>query len=108
MDNLNKIKYCTGGTKMKILDTKLDDVKIIEPKVFKDHRGFFMESFNLKQFAELKLPFVFIQDNHSLSLDKDVIRGLHYQLNPYSQTKLIRVITGAIYDVAVDIRKGSP
>lgn len=93
---------------MKLIDTKLDGVKIIEPKVFKDNRGFFMESFNFKKFAELGLEFDFIQDNHSLSVDKDVIRGLHYQLNPMAQTKLVRVITGAIYDVAVDIRKDSP
>ncbi len=93
---------------MRILDTKLDGVKIIEPKVFKDNRGFFMESFNHKTFSELGLNFNFIQDNHSLSVGKDVIRGLHYQLNPRAQTKLVRVITGAIYDVAVDIRLGSP
>jgi|SRR5690625_2712535 len=93
---------------MNVIDTKLEGVKIIEPKVFKDHRGFFMESFNLKKFAEQELPCVFIQDNHSLSLDKDVVRGLHYQLYPYAQSKLVRVITGAIYGVAVDIRKGSP
>jgi dTDP-4-dehydrorhamnose 3,5-epimerase len=93
---------------MKIIDTKLEGVKIIEPKVFKDHRGFFVESFNLQNFAEFGLHFDFIQDNHSLSVDKDVIRGLHYQLNPKAQTKLVRVITGAIYDVAVDIREGSP
>lgn len=93
---------------MKIIDTKLNGVKIIEPKVFQDNRGFFMESFNIQKFADLGLPFVFFQDNHSLSLDKHVIRGLHYQLHPKAQTKLVRVITGAIYDVAVDIRKGSP
>lgn len=93
---------------MQLIDTKLEDVKIIEPKVFKDHRGFFMESFNLQRFEELGMKFDFIQDNHSLSVDKDVIRGLHYQQNPKAQTKLVRVITGAIYDVAVDIRKGSP
>lgn len=93
---------------MKLIDTKLDGVKIIEPKVFKDNRGFFMESFNFKKFEELGLEFDFIQDNHSLSVDKDVIRGLHYQRNPKAQTKLVRVITGAIYDVAVDIRKDSP
>ncbi|OZU89271.1 dTDP-4-dehydrorhamnose 3,5-epimerase [Virgibacillus indicus] len=93
---------------MQLIDTKLEDVKIIEPKVFKDHRGFFMESFNLQKFEELGMKFNFIQDNHSLSIDKNVIRGLHYQKDPKAQTKLIRVITGAIYDVAVDIRKGSP
>lgn len=93
---------------MKVINTKLDGVKIIEPKVFEDHRGFFMESFNLKKFEELGLNYNFIQDNHSLSKEKDVIRGLHYQQLPKAQTKLVRVITGAIYDVAVDIRKGSP
>lgn len=93
---------------MKIIDTKLEGVKIIEPKVFKDNRGFFMESFNDKQFVEAGLRFNFIQDNHSLSVEKGVIRGLHYQLSPKAQTKLVRVITGSIYDVAVDIRKDSP
>ena len=93
---------------MKVMDTKLEGVKVMEPKVYKDNRGFFVESFNQQQFAELGLGFDFIQDNHSLSVDKDVIRGLHYQLNPKAQTKLIRVITGAIYDVAVDIRSASP
>jgi len=93
---------------VKIIETSIDEVKIIEPKVFKDNRGFFMESFNDKQFREHGLTYDFIQDNHSLSLEKDVIRGLHYQLNPQAQTKLIRVITGAIYDVVVDIRRGSP
>lgn len=93
---------------MKMMDTELEDVKIIVPKVFKDNRGFFMESYNDKQFQKFGLKYDFIQDNHSLSLDKDVIRGLHYQLYPDAQTKLVRVITGAIYDVAVDIRNGSP
>ncbi|MFT4412571.1 dTDP-4-dehydrorhamnose 3,5-epimerase [Fredinandcohnia humi] len=93
---------------MKVIDTKLDGVKIIEPSVFQDNRGFFMESFNHQRFAEHGLNYNFIQDNHSLSVDKEVIRGLHYQLEPNAQTKLVRVIKGAIYDVAVDIRKGSP
>ncbi|MGM8364869.1 dTDP-4-dehydrorhamnose 3,5-epimerase [Virgibacillus sp. W0181] len=93
---------------MKIINTKLDGVKILEPKVFTDNRGFFMESFNSKTFTELGLHYDFLQDNHSLSMDKGVIRGLHYQLIPMAQTKLVRVITGSIYDVAVDIRKGSP
>lgn len=93
---------------MKVMDTKLAGVKIMEPKVFKDNRGFFMESFNSQTFAQLGLEYDFIQDNHSLSVDKHVIRGLHYQLNPKAQAKLVRVVTGAIYDVAVDIRKDSP
>ncbi|MGM8211571.1 dTDP-4-dehydrorhamnose 3,5-epimerase [Virgibacillus sp. W0430] len=93
---------------MKVLNTKLPGVKILEPKVFTDNRGFFMESFNEKTFTAHGLDYGFVQDNHSLSTEKGVIRGLHYQLNPMAQTKLVRVITGAIYDVAVDIRKGSP
>lgn len=93
---------------MKVIDTKLAGVKIIEPRVFKDDRGFFMESFNQQKFTELGLKYDFLQDNHSLSEDKHVIRGLHYQQSPMAQTKLVRVITGAIYDVAVDIRRGSP
>lgn len=93
---------------MKVIDTKLDGVKIIEPKVFKDNRGFFTESYNLKKFQAYDLAYDFVQDNHSLSIDKHVIRGLHYQLNPKAQTKLVRVITGAIYDVVVDIQKDSP
>lgn len=93
---------------MKVIKTKLPGVKIIEPRVFKDHRGFFMESFNARKFKEHGFDLDFVQNNHSLSIDKDVIRGLHYQLNPMAQTKLVRVITGAIYDVAVDIREGSP
>lgn len=92
---------------MKVVDTKLAGVKIIEPRVFKDHRGFFMESFNQRKFSEFGLNYDFVQDNHSLSEDKHVIRGLHYQLNPMAQTKLVRVITGAIYDVVVDIRRNS-
>jgi dTDP-4-dehydrorhamnose 3,5-epimerase len=93
---------------MNVIATKLDGVKIVEPIVFSDHRGFFMESYHYQRFLDKGLDFNFIQDNHSLSLDKHVIRGLHYQLEPKAQTKLVRVITGAIYDVVVDIRKGSP
>lgn len=93
---------------MQLIDTQLKEVKIIEPTVFKDNRGFFMESFNLQKYEALGMNDNFIQDNHSLSIDKGVIRGLHYQQNPMAQTKLVRVITGAIFDVAVDIRRGSP
>jgi len=93
---------------MKKIDTKLSGVYIIEPEVFGDYRGFFMESYNVNKFQQLGLDYLFIQDNHSLSAQAGVIRGLHYQLNPKAQTKLIRVLVGAIYDVVVDIRKGSP
>jgi dTDP-4-dehydrorhamnose 3,5-epimerase len=93
---------------MKILSTKFSDSFLIEPDVHKDHRGFFMESFCQYWFDEKKVDVNFIQDNHSLSVEKGVLRGLHYQLPPKTQTKLIRVIHGAVFDVIVDLRKNSP
>lgn len=93
---------------MKITDTKLKGVKQIEPVVHQDHRGFFMESYNVRFLQECGINDNFIQDNHSMSREAGVIRGLHYQLSPKGQTKLIRVVCGAIYDVVVDIRLGSP
>lgn len=93
---------------MNIKWTKLEGVVILEPVVFEDHRGYFMESYNEKKLAEWGLNYNFVQDNHSLSVETGTIRGLHYQLNPMAQTKLVRVLTGAIYDVVVDIRHGSP
>jgi dTDP-4-dehydrorhamnose 3,5-epimerase len=93
---------------MKLLNTLFNNAYLIEPKVFRDKRGFFMESYNKKDLAEKGIPFDFIQDNHSLSQKSGTLRGLHYQLNPKPQTKLVRVTRGAIYDVIVDIRKGSP
>ncbi|MCP8617506.1 dTDP-4-dehydrorhamnose 3,5-epimerase [Salirhabdus salicampi] len=92
---------------MNVIKTKLDGVVILEPKVFGDHRGFFMESYNEKVMTELGLNYNFIQDNHSLSAEAGVLRGLHYQLEPKAQTKLVRVGTGAIFDVVVDIRRES-
>jgi dTDP-4-dehydrorhamnose 3,5-epimerase len=92
---------------MKLMATKLEGVYIIEPQVFADHRGFFMESYNKLKLKEAGLHYHFVQDNHSLSIKKGTLRGLHYQLNPKSQAKLIRVLSGEIYDVVVDIRKGS-
>ncbi|MET3697017.1 dTDP-4-dehydrorhamnose 3,5-epimerase [Bacillus oleivorans] len=93
---------------MNFIETKLSGVIIIEPNVFEDHRGFFMESYNKKNFENAGLNYNFIQDNHSLSVQTGTLRGLHYQLAPKAQTKLIRVTRGAVYDVAVDIRIGSP
>lgn len=93
---------------MKRIDTELDGVFMIEPDVFGDNRGFFTESFNAKKFAPLGVEDTFIQDNHSYSAAAGTIRGLHFQLEPAAQTKLVRVAVGAIYDVAVDIRKSSP
>lgn len=92
---------------MQVIETKLEGVKLIEPKVFQDQRGFFMESYNEATFNKAGISCHFIQDNHSLSVEAGVIRGLHYQLNPRAQTKLVRVVSGAIYDVVVDIRKTS-
>ncbi|MCA0987051.1 dTDP-4-dehydrorhamnose 3,5-epimerase [Guptibacillus algicola] len=92
---------------MKLIETALDGVVIVEPSSFGDNRGFFMESYNEKAFKEAGINIDFIQDNHSLSVEPGVLRGLHYQLEEKAQSKLIRVATGAIYDVAVDIRKGS-
>lgn len=93
---------------MLIIDTKIPDVKIIEPKVFVDERGFFFESFNQQLFdAAVGYPVKFVQDNHSKS-SKGVLRGLHYQLPPHEQGKLVRCVVGEVFDVAVDIRKNSP
>lgn len=88
--------------------TDLDGVIIIEPAVFGDHRGWFMETYNEANFLEAGINVMFVQDNQSFSAAKGTLRGLHYQLNPKAQTKLVRCTSGAIYDVAVDIRKGSP
>lgn len=93
---------------MKVTEARLPGVKVIDPAVFGDNRGFFMESYNAQAFAKNGIDHVFVQDNHSLSAEAGVLRGLHYQLNPKAQTKLVRVAAGAIYDVVVDIRKGSP
>jgi dTDP-4-dehydrorhamnose 3,5-epimerase len=92
---------------LKLIQTAIPDVLIIEPKVFGDQRGFFYESFNRRQFASLIGRDVdFVQDNHSRS-EKNVLRGLHYQIEQ-PQGKLVRVIQGAVFDVAVDIRRSSP
>lgn len=93
---------------MQVTETKIPDVKIFTPKKHGDHRGFFSETYNAKTFADLGVELVFVQDNHSLSAEKNVLRGLHFQLPPYAQDKLVRCIRGAILDVAVDIRKSSP
>jgi len=92
---------------MKVTPTAIPDVLILEPKVFGDERGFFMESFNQRAFDEAVGRHVeFVQDNHSRSA-KGVLRGLHYQLPPHAQGKLVRVVSGAVFDVAVDVRRSS-
>ncbi|HAX2150306.1 TPA: dTDP-4-dehydrorhamnose 3,5-epimerase [Escherichia coli] len=93
---------------MNVIKTEIPDVLIFEPKVFGDERGFFFESFNQKVFEEaVGRKVEFVQDNHSKS-SKGVLRGLHYQLEPYAQGKLVRCVVGEVFDVAVDIRKWSP
>ncbi|MCW3119606.1 MAG: dTDP-4-dehydrorhamnose 3,5-epimerase [Chitinophagaceae bacterium] len=87
--------------------TELPGLMIFEPSVLEDSRGYFFEAYNEKTFHNAGIPFQFVQDNQSSS-SYGVIRGLHYQLNPYAQTKLVRVLSGKILDVAVDIRSGSP
>jgi dTDP-4-dehydrorhamnose 3,5-epimerase len=93
---------------MKVTPLKIPDVKLIEPDVFEDERGFFYESFNQQKFNEaIGENITFVQDNHSKS-SKGVLRGLHYQEAPFAQGKMVRVIVGEVFDVAVDIRKDSP
>ena len=93
---------------MRVTETKIHSLLIIEPRVFGDERGFFFESYNEKVFNEATgVSPRFVQDNHSKSV-KGVLRGLHYQLPPRAQGKLVRVVQGEVFDVAVDIRKGSP
>ncbi len=93
---------------MKITKTKLDGVVIIEPDVFGDNRGFFMESWNKEKMAELGLDYDFVQDNHSKSTVKGTLRGIHFQKGDKAQAKLVRCVKGAVLDVAVDLRKNSP
>ena len=92
---------------MKFIKSEIPDVYIIEPSVFGDDRGYFLESFNLEKFEENMFPIKFVQDNESMS-SRGVLRGLHFQKPPYAQAKLVRCIEGCVIDVAVDIRKGSP
>jgi dTDP-4-dehydrorhamnose 3,5-epimerase len=92
---------------MKFIKTEISDVYIIEPSVFGDNRGYFLESFNQEKFEENVYPIKFVQDNESKS-SKGVLRGLHFQNPPFNQAKLVRCIEGRVMDVAVDIRKGSP
>lgn len=92
---------------MEVIKTALEGVVIIEPRVFKDARGYFFESFSQREFDEKVRPIQFVQDNESMS-SYGVMRGLHFQRPPFTQSKLVRCVKGAVLDVAVDIRKGSP
>ncbi len=93
---------------MNVIETSIPDVKLIAPLKHGDHRGFFSETYNKAALAEAGIELDFVQDNHSLSADRGTVRGLHFQTPPYAQDKLVRVVKGAIFDVAVDLRKGSP
>jgi dTDP-4-dehydrorhamnose 3,5-epimerase len=90
-----------------IIKTKIDGVVIVEPRIFRDERGYFFESFSQREFDAKVRPIRFVQDNESMST-YGVMRGLHFQLPPFTQSKLVRCVKGAVLDVAVDIRKGSP
>jgi len=93
---------------MEITTTLLDDVLLLAPKRYSDARGFFSETFSKRSYAEFGIVNEFVQDNHSLSRQRGVVRGLHFQAPPHAQAKLLRVLHGAIVDVVVDIRVGSP
>jgi len=92
---------------MEITSTPFEGLLLIKPRIFEDARGYFYESYNRQEFIKAGISFDFVQDNQSDSA-RGVIRGLHYQLVPHAQTKLVRVLRGSVYDVAVDLRKGSP
>ena len=92
---------------MKIIKTNIEGLVILEPTVFGDNRGWFMETYSKQTLASLGIDTVFVQDNQSYSSQKGILRGLHFQINPMAQTKLIRCLKGSILDVAVDLRKSS-
>ncbi len=93
---------------MKLIDTPIPNVKLLVPQRFEDPRGFFSETYHKRSLEEAGIDITFVQDNHSLSVQKNTIRGLHYQIPPFAQDKLVRVVRGAILDVAVDLRRRSP
>ncbi len=93
---------------MEKIETRIPGVYIIEPKVFGDHRGYFMETYSTSAFRELGIDNVFVQDNQSFTAQKGTLRGIHFQNAPMAQTKLVRVTRGAVLDVAVDLRRDSP
>jgi dTDP-4-dehydrorhamnose 3,5-epimerase len=93
---------------MNVVDLEISAVRVLTPKKHGDHRGFFSEVYNKKALAEAGVAIDFVQDNHSLSAEKGVVRGLHFQVPPFAQDKLVRVVRGSVFDVAVDLRRGSP
>ena len=93
---------------MKVRETKIPDVLVLEPARFGDKRGFFSESWNAQRMADAGLSYEFVQDNHSMSTEEGTLRGLHFQAPPFAQAKLVRCGRGVLFDVVVDVRKGSP
>ncbi len=93
---------------MEVVETAIPEVKVIKPKKHGDHRGFFSETYNQRALAGAGIDLDFVQDNHSLSATRGTLRGLHCQIPPFGQDKLVRVVRGAVFDVAVDLRTGSP
>ena len=93
---------------LQVMETEIEAVKLIVPRIHRDRRGFFSETYNKAVLTELGANLEFVQENHSLSVERGVVRGLHFQIPPLAQDKLVRVIRGSAFDVAVDIRKGSP
>ena len=100
--------HANGTGTMQVEALRIQDVKLLTPKIFRDERGFFSETYNRQVLAAAGIDRTFVQDNQSLSRSKGVLRGLHFQIVPHPQGKLVRVTRGAIFDVAVDIRRGSP
>jgi dTDP-4-dehydrorhamnose 3,5-epimerase len=99
-----------GATAVKtveVLETEIADLKMIVPRIHRDHRGFFSETYSKAGLSALGVTLEFVQDNHSLSVERGVVRGLHFQIPPFAQDKLVRVIRGSIFDVAVDLRRSS-
>ncbi len=93
---------------MEVTALEIPDVKLVQPKLFRDARGFFLETYSRRAFAAAGIGEELVQDNHSLSREQGVVRGLHFQLPPFAQAKLVRVLKGSILDVAVDLRRSSP
>ena len=93
---------------LQVSSTEIADVKLLASRIHRDHRGFFSETYNKAELAKVGVNLDFVQDNHSLSVERGVVRGLHFQVPPFAQDKLVRVVRGSIFDVAVDLRKGSP
>ena len=93
---------------MQVEKQSIADVKVLIPKKHGDHRGFFSETYSRRSFAEARINIDFVQDNHAFSAEKGTVRGLHFQIPPFAQDKLVRVVRGSVFDVAVDLRRGSP